>query len=162
MKSRISFAVTFALVLAVILSGCGGTTSNANTSSSSPSNSVVSGASSADNPADAAKGYFVALYSGAATDQLLCTGNPAATDPLKKMGNALSASITASHAKVDTSGLTYETASQSGDSADVKVSGKVKATLPSGTSTESNLPTQTLKMKNDNGWKVCGMGSATP
>ncbi len=160
MKSRISFAVTFALVLAVILSGCGGTTSNANTSSSSPSNSVVSGASSADNPADAAKGYFVALYSGAATDQLLCTGNPAATDPLKKMGNALSASITGIGAKVDTAGLTYETANQTGDSADVKVSGKVKTTTTAGTSTESNLPTQTLKMKNDNGWKVCGMGAS--
>ncbi len=63
---------------------------------------------------------------------MLCTGNPAASDPLKKMGNALSASITGSGAKDDTAGLTYETANQTGDSAGVKVSGKVKATLPSG------------------------------
>jgi len=156
MKTRSSFAVMFALVLAAILSSCGASASNTN-SSSSPANSAGSGAGS---PADAAKGYFVALYSGAATDQLLCTGNPTATDPLKKMGNALSASITGSGAKVDTAGLTYETANQTGDSADVKVSGKVKTTTTAGTSSETNLPTQTLKMKNDNGWKVCGMGGS--
>jgi hypothetical protein len=159
MKTRSSFAVMFALVFAAILSSCGASASNTN-SSSSPANSAGSGASGAGSPADAAKGYFVALYSGAATDLLLCTGNPTATDPLKKMGNALSASITGSGAKVDTAGLTYETANQTGDSADVKVSGKIKTTTTAGTSTESNLPTQTLKMKNDNGWKVCGMGAS--
>jgi len=159
MKSRSIVAVMFTLILAAILSGCGASASNPN-SSSSPANSAGNGASAAGSPADAAKGYFVALYSGAATDQFICTGNPAATAPLKQMGDALSASLSASGAKVDTSGLTYETANQTTDSADVKVSGKVTTTTKAGTSTVSNLPTQTLKMKNDNGWKVCGMGAS--
>ena len=154
MKTRSSFAAMFALVLAAILSGCGGSASNGNASSSSANSA------GADNPADVAKGYFVALYSGAATDPFICTGNAAVTNGLKQMGDAVAAGITSSGAKVDTSGLTYETANQTGNTADVKVSGKVKTVSAAGTSSAHDFPPQTLKMKKDNGWKVCGMGAS--
>jgi hypothetical protein len=154
MKTRSSFAVLFTLVIAAILSGCGGSTSSTNTSAS-PANSA-----GADNPAEVAKGYFVALYSGAATDPFICTGNAALTNGLKQMGDAVAAGITSSGAKVDTAGLTYETANQTGDTANVKVSGKVKTVSAAGTSSAHDFPPQTLKVKKDNGWKVCGMGAS--
>jgi hypothetical protein len=157
MRSRSLFSVMFTFVLAAVLAACGSSAPNAN-SSSSPKNTTGSGAS---NPSDAAKAYFVALYSGAATDLFICTGNTKVTDGLKQMAAAVSAGIAAGGVKVDTSGLTFETANQTGDSADVKVSGNVKSASAAGTSSEHVFPAQTLKMKNDNGWKVCGMGSAT-
>ena len=103
----------------------------------------------------------MALYSGAATDQFICTGNTKVTDGLKQMDAAVSAGIASGGFKVDTSGLTFETANQTGDSADVKIRGTVKSTSAAGTSSDHVFPAQTLKMKNDNGWKVCGMSSAT-
>ncbi len=160
MKSGSSFAVIFALVITAILSGCGSSTSIANPTAS-PTNAVIGGVSGADNPSDVAKGYFAALYSGAATDQFICTGNTTVTDGLKKMGDAVRAGIASGGIKVDTSGLTFETANQTGDSADVKISGKVKSASAAGTSSEHVFPAQILKMKNENGWKVCGMSSAT-
>jgi hypothetical protein len=165
MKFHFLLASLFTLAVAAC-----GSASNANPTAApakvappalAPTNTVASGVSSADNPADAAKAYFVALYSGAATDQILCSGNPTVTAGLKQMGNAVSAGIAAGNVKIDMSGLTYETANQTSDSADVKVSGQIMTTSAAGTAKASDFPPQILKMKNDNGWKVCGMGKAT-
>ena len=160
-----------ATMFVLVFAACGSSASNANPTAApttivaattiAPTNTAASGVSSADTPSDQAKAYFAALYSGAATDKFICTGNAKVTDGLKQMAAAVSAGITAGGVKVDTSGLTYETANQTGDSADVKVSGNVKSASAAGTSSEHAFPAQILTMKNDNGWKVCGMGKAT-
>lgn len=81
------------------------------------------------------------------------------TAKLKQMGDAVAAGIAAGNVKIDMAGLTYETANQTSDSADVNVSGQIVTTSAAGTAKASDFPPQTLKMKNDNGWKVCGMGT---
>ena len=139
------FLMTFAM--AFVLSACGGASSGGSSSSSN--------SSSGGDPAAAAKGFFDAAFSGGALEQYVCTSNAAAVDGIKQGMNTLKTSLTASGAKIDTSGLTYAVSNQSGDSADVKVSGKLKTTV-SGQSVESDYPAATIKLKNESGWKVCG------
>ena len=79
------------------------------------------------------------------------------TDVLKKVALVVSRSLEASNAKFDVSALTYETANQSSDSANVKVSGKLTIVSAAGTSRSGEFPVMTLQMKNESGWKVCGM-----
>jgi hypothetical protein len=172
MKSRSVFAALFALVFAAILSGCAGSASIAKTTPSSPTKvsptaaspttiapttSVSSGSSGADNPAASAKGYFDALYSGIAITQFMCSAPAASISTLTHYGDSVTATLNASKAKFDVSGLKYETANLSGDSADVSVTGKVTTISAAGTSTSSDFPSLTLTMKNDNGWKICGL-----
>lgn len=150
MKQKMLFAVvTFGLVF--VLAACGG-----NTGSSSSNGSSSSG--SGGNPADAAKGFYEGLYGSAQIDQFVCGSNKAAVDALKQAVESSKSALAASNAKIDVSGLKYETANQSGDSADVKVSGKLKMTV-AGNTQETDFPAMTLKMKNESGWKVCGAGA---
>ena len=134
----IVLATSFAL--SVLLAACGGGGGGSSSSSSS-----------SGGPADGAKAFFDALYSGGALDKLVCKAAGAGADTMKQSASALSAS----GAKIDTSGLKYDVSNQSGDSADVKVSGKLKSTV-SGNSTDMDFPAVTVKMKNEDGWKYCG------
>lgn len=143
MKQRstlVVVAISFALSL--LLAACGGGAA----SSSSSSNTSSSGG-----PTDGAKAFFDALYSGNALDNLICKANAAAADGMKQSAKT----ITASGAKIDTSGLAYEASNQNGDTADVKVSGKLKSSV-SGVSTDMDFPAITVHMKNESGWKFCG------
>lgn len=168
MKSHPSFAILFALVFIAILAGC--TTASPTKSSPTaavatissaatvaPTNSTVSGSSSADDPAVSAKGYFDALYSGSPITQFICSAPAASISSLTHFSDSITGALAASHAKFDLSGLNYKTANQSGDSADVSVSGKITTTSAAGTSTTSDFPALTLAMKNDGGWKICGL-----
>src|SRR5215467_6061456 len=140
MKRKTTFvAVALSFVMALILSACGSSSGGGGGNSSS----------GGGDPAAGAKGFYEALYSGGALDQFVCKAYAASADAMKSSAAAL----TTGGAKIDLSGLKYEAANQSGDTADVKVSGKLKTTV-SGTSTDTDFPAITLKMKNESGWKV--------
>ena len=140
---------TVSLVLVFILSACGG---NAGGGGGTSGGNTSGGGGS---PADAAKAFFDALFSGGAIDQYVCKSNAAAVDGLKQGVNTMKTSLAATGAKIDISGLKFEASNVSGDSADVKVSGKLKTTA-NGNSMDTDYPPATLKMKNESGWKVCG------
>jgi len=150
MKQKWALTVLF-FGLAVVLAACGGGAPSSN----STSNTSSSG--SGGNPADAAKGFYSGLYGDGNIEQYVCSSNKAAVDGIKQGVEASKKQLAAANTKIDVSGLKYETANQSGDSADVKVSGKIKMTT-AGNSMESDFPAVTLKMKNESGWKVCGAG----
>jgi hypothetical protein len=148
MKQKMLFAVlTFGMV--VVLVACG---SNAGSSSGSASSGNGS------DPSGAAKGFYEGLYGSGQIDQFVCGSNKTAVDALKQAVESSKSAMAASKATIDVSGLKYETANQSGDSADVKVSGKLKMSV-AGNAQETDFPAITLKMKNENGWKVCGAGA---
>lgn len=138
-KSMIVLLAT-SFVLSLLLAACGGGGSGGGNTSSS-----------GGGPADGAKAFFDALYGGNSVDSLICGSNKAAAESYKQAAKT----ITSSGAKIDTSGLKYDVSNQSGDSADVKVSGKLKTTV-SGVSTDTDFPAVTVKMKNESGWKFCG------
>jgi len=150
MKQR-SMLVVLGLVLAITLAACGN-------NGGSGSGGSSSGSSGSGSPADAAKGFYDGLYGSGQIDQYVCSSNKAAVDSIKQSVESSKSALAASKASIDVSGLKYETANQSGDSADVKVSGKIKTTV-AGTSQETDFPPITLKMKNESGWKVCGFGA---
>ncbi len=191
MKSRLLVIVIAALVLVIILSGCGKSpakataTNSVSSGSSTPDVSTsaalttpertesagstphegtsvptatdaVSG-SSAKDPSALAKEYIDTLYSGGVVDQLICSGDAAATQALQQFGGVITGSLEASKATFDVSALTYETANQTADSADVNITGKITTVSKAGTSTTADFPALSLKMTNDSGWKVCSM-----
>ncbi len=147
MKQKLVLAV-MVLGAMFVLSACG--------SSGSASSGGASSSGSGGSPADAAKGFYDGLYGGGQIDQFVCSSNKTAVDAIKQSVDSSKSALAASNAKIDVSGLKYDVANQSGDSADVKVSGKITTTV-AGTSTDTDFPPLTLKMKNESGWKVCGM-----
>ncbi len=146
MKQKLVLAVVV-LGAMIALSACGSSGSSSNTTSSS---------GGGGSPADAAKGFYDGLYGSGQIDQFVCASNKASVDAIKQSVTASKSALAASNASIDVSGLKYDVANQSGDSADVKVSGKIKTTV-GGASNDTDFPAITLKMKNESGWKVCGM-----
>src|SRR5687767_11882332 len=104
--------------LAVVLAACGGGASGGGGGASG----------GGGNPADAAKGFYNGLYGDGKIEQFVCGSNKAAVDAIKQGVDASKKAMEAAKATFDVSGLKYETANQSGDTADVKVSGKIKTT----------------------------------
>lgn len=141
-----SFSFGLLVIVALLLAGCGGGGSSSSSSSSS-----------SGTPADGAKAYFNAAMLGQGdAASLLCSTLPA--DVKQSMQTAMDSvknTYAQTGATLDLSGLTFTTKNESGDTADVEVAGKLKVTV-SGTSTDVDYPTSTIKMKNESGWKVCG------
>ncbi|MEO8613143.1 MAG: hypothetical protein ABI690_34950 [Chloroflexota bacterium] len=166
MKSRSAFAVIWALIFTIILAGCGASAPKATSAPSptkvesttvSPTDSAMSEAAASDDPAASAKGYFDALYNGDPVDQFVCNSPDASISTLTNFSDSAKVALEISGAKFDVSGFKYETANQSGDTADVSVSGKYITVSAAGTSTTADFPTLTLTMKNEGGWKICGL-----
>lgn len=87
---------------------------------------------------------------------MICSTVPDETKEQIKAGMAAAkANYAQSGTTLDLSSLTFTTQNESGDTADVAVSGKLKITI-NGATTEIDYPVPLLKMKNENGWKVCG------
>jgi hypothetical protein len=126
-------------VCLLLLTACGGT---------------GGGGGGGGNPADAAKAFFEAVFAGKGDPApLICKSGG---DAFKKGMESMKAGFAASGGTVDVSGLKFETANQTGDSADVKVTGKIKVSA-GGQSMEQDFPPNVVvKMKNEGGWKVCG------
>lgn len=141
-RSSVYTALVAILAFSFILTACGNNSTNNTTSSSG------------GDPAAAAKAFYEALYGGSTSDAMFCNASAAT---VKAAMDQSKAALTASGATIDVSGLTYTVANQSGDSADVKVAGKIKMTV-SGASNEVDYTPITVQMKNEGGtWKVCGM-----
>ncbi len=118
-----------------------------------------SGASSGGTgtPADGAKAYFNAALGGQGDPMtLVCSSLPA--DQKKQMTDAFAAmksTYAQVNASLDLSGLTFTTQNQNGDTAEVVVAGTMKVTANNSTQ-DVPFPSQTINMKNESGWKVCG------
>ncbi len=141
-----------AVFFAVTTAACG---SNAPSGGSNTSGSNSSGGSTG-NPADAAKGFYAAVFSGGDVNSYLCTTNAAAAKAISQSMDAMKSGLAASGAKISTDGLKFDACSPTGDTAQVKVSGKLTTTV-SGVSTDTDYPGVTINMKNESGsWKVCG------
>jgi hypothetical protein len=131
--------LSLVVVCLLLLTACGGTGGG--------------GGGGGGDPAAAAKSFFEAVFTGKGdAAALVCKSGG---DAFKQGMDSMKTTLTASGATIDIAGLKFEAANQSGDSADVKVSGKMKITV-SGASTEQDFPPSTIKMKNEGGWKVCG------
>jgi ABC-type phosphate/phosphonate transport system substrate-binding protein len=140
MNKRLLFLLS--LIAAMLIAACGG---GGQTSSSGGT------------PADAAKAYLNASLLGQGDPaSLLCSTLPADTkQQMQSAFDTMKQTYAASGAKLDISGLTFTSQNESGDSAEVVVSGKIKVEI-GGNSQELDYPQSTIKMKNENGWKVCG------
>lgn len=125
-------------LLVLLLAACGGAAS---------SGSGGGGAS----PADVARQFFQVAFSGEGDiAPLVCS---AAADEVEAMREGLT-QVAASGAEVDVSGLTFTAQNESGDTAEVVVAGKIKITI-AGVEQDVDFPSQTIPMRNENGWKVC-------
>jgi hypothetical protein len=152
MRSSTRFIVFVAAVTLVLLTAaCGG----ASTGTGSPTTASGSGAA-AGNPADAAKGFLTAVFTGGDVNSYLCTTNAAAAKALNDGMTAMKNGLAASGAKIDVSGLTFDAGTVTGDTATVKVSGSLKVTV-SGVDQSVPYSGAAIPVKNESGtWKVCG------
>jgi hypothetical protein len=128
------------IIMSFILSACGGGGGGGNTTGGG------------GNPADGAKAFMDAIYAGKGdANTVFCSAIPAASkDAFNQGAAAIKAAGT-----IDTAGLKYETKNQSGDAADVTVSGNLKAN-----NVDVPFTALTLKMKQEGGaWKMCGAGA---
>ncbi len=132
--------LVISLLAILLLAACGG-------GASSGGGAQSGGAT----PADVARQFFDAVYSGGDIAPLVCS---AAAESVESMREGL-ASIAASGAEVDVSGLTFTTQNESGDTAEVLVAGNIKVSV-SGVEQEVPFPETPIPMRNENGWKVCG------
>jgi hypothetical protein len=149
-STRLTMLVSAAL-LAVTLTACGG-----GAAPSGGTGGGGGGAAAAGSPTDAAKAFFAAVFSGNDINPYLCTTNADAAKAISQGMSTMKTSLEASGAKIDTSGLVFDAGTVSGDTAQVKVSGKLKTTV-AGTSVDSDYPAATIPMRNEGGnWKVCG------
>ena len=133
--------LVISLLAILLLAACGG-------GASTGGGGAQSGGAT---PAAVAQQFFEAVYSGGDIAPLVCSSAAAAVESMRE---GLS-SIAASGATVDVSGLTYTTQNESGDTAEVVVTGVIKVSV-SGVEQEVPFPETPIPMRNENGWKVCG------
>jgi hypothetical protein len=137
MSFKRTLLIIGALLLPVLLAACGGGGGSS---------------SGGGNPADAAKSFLTAIYTGQGDPMTyVCAAGQAQAQQMKTGLQA----IAAQGATVDASGLTFTTQNQSGDTAQVAVGGTLKVTV-SGVSSDVPMSNLVIPMKNENGWKVCG------
>jgi hypothetical protein len=107
-------------------------------------------------PANAAKNFFIDTWAGKAVAAYMCTSNAAAAQTVKQGLEQLTNTLQGK-ATIDSSGLKFETSSQSGDTAQVKLTGKYKLTVPGRTDTTLEISETMITMKKEgDSWKVCG------
>jgi hypothetical protein len=129
---RITQAVMLFSVL-IVLAACGG-----------------AGAS----PADVTKSFYEAAFSDKAdVAAYVCKSNQ--TMGMRMLSDMEQFKSQMNIVKVDLSSLKFETVSQAGDNASVKVSGKLKGTVGA-QPLDIDYSATTVTLKNESGWKVCG------
>jgi len=120
-------------LLAVLLAACGGSAGNT--------------------PADTAKAFYATTFAeNPNIDPFVCASNRTFAETMMQAMTAMKTQMNVS--MFDTSGLKFETSAQSGDTATVTVSGKVKGTV-AGQPVEIDYPPTPITLKNENGWKIC-------
>jgi hypothetical protein len=116
-------------------------------------NSGGGAAGGGSDPAAAAKAFYDAAFAGTATIDMICSTAPN-RDQIKDSFDQMRTQMAQGGGTVDTSGVTFTVANQSGDTATVNVGGNLKVTV-SGVTTDVPMEGTTIPMKNENGWKVC-------
>jgi hypothetical protein len=114
------------------------------------------GGGASNTPEDAAKAWFEAAFSNN-LDALKAQTCAASQDQVETVAEAY-ATLGETGSAVDTSGLTYTKASESGDNATVNIGGSVKATVQ-GVEMDQPMPEIPMPLVKENGaWKVCNLG----
>lgn len=133
------------MVIALLAAACGGDTPPANTPSG---NNTSTGGS----PADVAKSFFDALYTGNSVTAYVCETSPEVAASFEQAAQAAASAM--ANAEISTSGLTYTVSEETADRATVQVGGNVTYTV-SGTGTDVPLSIP-VTLTNVNGtWKIC-------
>ncbi len=132
-----------ALVVMVMLAGCGGGAPAASTSGGSA--------------ADAARQFFTAMMTGEGDlAAMLCsTVDESVRSGITQAGDAIKSTYDQLGATLDLTGLTFTVQNESGNNAEVVIAGNLKVNV-NGAVNEAPFPSTTYKMLNENGWKVCG------
>jgi hypothetical protein len=149
--SRITMLI-LALVITVLAAACSPSASPTAAPSGGDTNTTTSGS---DDPTAPVKGLYDALYAGGEVASFVC--NAAGVDKAQLEAGYKSAAdaLTASGAKVDTSGLTYTASNVTADKATVTVGGKLSLDM-AGTKTDSPMPDTPINVvKEADGWKIC-------
>src|SRR5260221_3706398 len=155
-STRLAVFVT-AIAILVFTAACGGgSTSSGSGSTGGSTGGTTGGGAAAGNPADAAKGFLNAVFTGGDINTYLCTSNAAGAKALSDGMAAIKSGLAAGGAKIDVSGLTFDAGTVSGDTATVKVGGSMKVSVAG---VDNNVPYSgvSIPVKNEGGtWKVCG------
>lgn len=147
----IPMTAIISVILVLILAACGGPAPASN------GGQGESNANSGGTPDAAARAFFEAVFSGEGdVAPMLCSVNAAAAEQIREGMEALKSTLAAGNATVDMSGLNFETTSESGDTAQVRISGSLKVSI-AGVDQETDYPEVTIPMRNEGGsWKICG------
>src|SRR5258708_22780909 len=120
-STRLAVFVT-AIAILVFTAACGGgSTSSGSGSTGGSTGSTTGGGAAAGNPADAAKGFLNAVFTGGDINTYLCTSNAAGAKALSDGMAAIKSGLAAGGAKIDISRLTFEAGAASSHTATVKV-----------------------------------------
>lgn len=135
------------MVIALLAAACGGDTPPANTPSGDNNTTTTSGG-----PADVAKAFFDALYSGGDVTSHVCETSPEIAASFEQAAQAAASAM--ANADISTSGLTYTVSEETADRATVQVGGNVTYTI-SGTGTDVPLSVPVTLTNVNGAWKIC-------
>jgi hypothetical protein len=125
------------LTVALVASACGG------------------GGGTSNTPDGAVKAWFDAAFAG--NVDTVKANTCSASQATVETSSEQFAAIAGAGATVDTSGLTYTKATESGDNATVSIGGNIKVTV-AGVDSEQPMTGMTVPLVKESGaWKVCGM-----
>lgn len=148
MKIARVLPIALLLIVALLAAACGG--GAAPTTAPADDNS---GDAAAGSPAEAAQGFFEAIYTGGDASAFVCS-EAGVADAYEQAAEASAAAF--AEAEIDVSGLTFNVTEESADSATVEVAGEVVYTM-AGVTTPVTLPASSVRMVNEDGaWKFCG------
>lgn len=141
------------LILILVLAACGGTSTQPLTGATPAGGG---GGGGADSPEAAVRGFLEAVYTGEGdAAAMMCESNADVAEQTRAGMAAITAAFAANNASVDASGLTYETISEEGDTAQVTVGGNLEVTV-AGTAQTIPFTETTITVRNEDGWKICG------
>jgi hypothetical protein len=150
MKFSRVITLILALVIAVLAAACSPSASP----TAAPGGDTGSTGGAGD-PAAAVKGFYDALYTGGDVAAFVCNAAGVDKATLEAGYKSAADALTASGAKVDTSGLTYTASNVTADKATVTVGGKLSLDM-AGTKTDSPMPDTPINVaKEGDAWKIC-------
>jgi hypothetical protein len=148
MKIARVLPIALLLIVALLAAACGGGATPAPAEDNTGDNTSASGG-----PADAARGFFEAIYTGGDASAFVCS-EAGVADAYEQAAEASAAAF--ADAEIDASGLTFAVSDETADSATVEVAGEIVYTI-SGVTTPVTLPASSVRMVNESGsWKFCG------
>lgn len=152
MKMHKGFARGVLAVLVLALAACGGSSGGGDDSGGNGG-----GAVSAATPADGARAFFSAVFTGESADaqNYICSAlAEQGADEMVAAFDTMKTVLTVAGGTIDISGMVFTTTSESGDNAQVRVSGALKSSQQG--VEELEFPEMDVPMAREGGvWKVC-------